>query len=408
MINSFPTQEAALPKTVSVIGLGKLGVPIAATYASKGYVTIGVNVVARSVEFVNRGHAPIYEPQLEERLAMSEGRLSATHDAKAATLQSEMTFIVVPTPSEPHGGFTLRYILEACVQVGEALREKEGWHTVVVTSTVMPGATDGEIKSTLEKHSGKKCGEGFGLCYSPEFIALGSVVHDLLYPDFLLIGESDPESGARLAAFYKTVVESNPPIARMNNVNAELAKLSVNTFVTTKISFANMLARICERLPGADADTVTSALGLDSRIGKKYIKGSIGYGGPCFPRDNKALSHLAQLLDVPATLATATDAANANETVLLARRVQSLLPKGGAVGILGLAYKPHTDVVTESPGVALAQTLIEQGISVSGYDPAALENAQKALGGRLEITESVADCVPPLGCDRRHCSRQRL
>jgi UDPglucose 6-dehydrogenase len=181
------------------------------------------------------------------------------------------------------------------VKIGKALARKNSYHLVVLSSTVMPGATE-KIRQMLEQTSGKRCGEEFGFCYNPEFIALGSVIRDMLNPDMLLIGESDERAGQILAGIYGNVCKSKPVVARMNFVNAELTKLSVNTYVTTKISYANMLAEICEKLPGADADVVTSALGLDSRIGRKYLKGALGYGGPCFPRDNVAFAALARSL----------------------------------------------------------------------------------------------------------------
>ena len=174
----------------------------------------------------------------------------------------------------------------------------------------MPGSTGGTLLPALEEHSGKKCGTDFGLCYNPEFIALGSVIRDMLNPDMILIGESDARSGEILEELYQGVCESNPRIQRMNFVNAELTKLSVNTFVTTKISYANMLAQVCETLPGADVDVVTSAIGCDTRIGQKYLKGALGYGGPCFPRDNVAFSALARANGAPALLAEATDQLN--------------------------------------------------------------------------------------------------
>src|SRR5690242_11523132 len=147
---------------------------------------------------------------------------------------------------------------------------------------------------------------------------------------------------------YRGVCESNPRIQRMSYVNAELTKISVNTFVTTKISYANMLAQVCETLPGADVDVVTAALGCDSRIGPKYLKGALGYGGPCFPRDNVAFSAMARANGVPALLAEATDATNRGQVPRLAAWIRERLPEGGTVGILGLSYKPDTDVVEES------------------------------------------------------------
>ena len=295
---------------LSVVGLGKLGAPLAAALASRGHSVVGVDLVPATVKAINAGRAPVVEPGLQDLLDVTDGRLRATADIADAVANSEVTFILVPTPSGPDGGFVLDYVLPALEQVGAAAAAKGERHLVVITSTVMPGSTDGPIREALERSSGLTVGEGIGLCYSPEFIALGSVVRDLLHPDLILVGESDPESGQKLGDLMSSVVLTEPPVQRMNLVNAELAKISVNTFVTTKISYANMLAEMCEQLPDADVDAVTAAIGLDSRIGSKYLKGATPYGGPCFPRDNVALSRLARSLGVTADIAEATDAIN--------------------------------------------------------------------------------------------------
>jgi UDPglucose 6-dehydrogenase len=378
---------------ISVVGLGKLGAPLAACFAWKGFLTMGLDRDPCKVQAISHGVAPIYEPGLQELLHNSEKRLTGTENYEKAVMNSDVTFIVVPTPTDAEGKFTLRYVLEAGEQIGDALRKKPGYHLVVLTSTVIPGATEGELKPLLEVHSGKRCGQDFGLCYSPEFIALGSVIRDFLNPDFILIGESDPHSGEMLAALYRRVCDNDPPVARMNFVSAELTKLAVNTYVTMKISFANMLARLCERLPGADVDVVTPALGLDSRIGRKYLKGALGYGGPCFPRDNIALATLARSVGAPAALAEATDTFNRQQVEWLADLVKSCLPEQGRVGILGLAYKPNSDVVEESQGVLLAQALAHDGVAVVAYDPVATENAQRALNGLVTLTASMDECI---------------
>jgi len=252
---------------------------------------------------LNCGIAPIYEPGLQDLLNTNQELLTGTNDYENAVMNSDVTFIIVPTPTESNGDFSLRYTLEAAKNIGDVLRKKQGYHLMVLTSTVMPGATDEKIIPLLETSSGKKCGRDFGVCYSPEFVALDTVIRNFLNPDFVLIGESDSCTRCILEYLYKQVCENDPTIVRMSIINAELAKLAVTTYVTTKITFANMLARICERLPGADVDVVTSALGLDSRIGCKYLKGSIGYGGPCFPRDNGALKTLARSIGTSAILA---------------------------------------------------------------------------------------------------------
>jgi UDPglucose 6-dehydrogenase len=249
------------------------------------------------------------------------------------------------------------------------------------------------VLSLLEKESGKRCGKDFGLCYSPEFIALGSVIRDFLNPDFVLIGESDPRSGDILESLYQQVCENSPSAARMNFVNAEIAKLAVNTYVTTKISFANMLARICEKLPDANVDAVTAALGLDTRIGRKYLKGAISYGGPCFPRDNLALAALARRVGASAEVAQATDQFNRSQVKWLADVVASCAPEGGAVGVLGLTYKPNTDVVEGSFGMLLAQELADRGVTVIAYDPAGGANSARALGNNVRLASSAEECI---------------
>ena len=183
----------------------------------------------------------------------------------------------------------------------------------------------------------------------------------MLEPDMVLIGESDSRAGDVLERLYPGVCENDPPFRRMSLVNAELTKIAVNTYVTMKISYANALADMCERLPGADVEAVTDALGLDTRIGPKYLRGGLAYGGPCFPRDNKAFGVLARDLGTEPLLAEATDAVNVAQTDRLARVVQSRLEAGNTVGILGLTYKPDTGVIEESPGIALARLLGNAG-----------------------------------------------
>jgi len=380
---------------VSVVGLGKLGVCMAAALASKGIDVVGVDVNPRTVSLVDSGQPPVFEPDLQEVMEKARGHLRATSEFGRATLESEITFIVVPTPSEDHGGFSLKYVRAAAVEIGCALRRKSGHHLIVLTSTVLPGSSEYGVIPILEQTSGKRCGKDFGFCYGPELIALGSVIHDFLNPDFLLIGEFDSGSGEQLAAMYREVCSNTPPMARMSIVNAELAKIAVNTYVTMKITFANMLAQICQELPGGDVDAVTSALGLDSRIGPRYLKGGLGYGGPCFPRDNLALSYLARELGQQATLADAVDGYNRRLAESLAERISASVPPHGVVAVLGLAYKPDTNVVEESQGLRLAQLLATNGCRVIVYDPVAVDAARQVLGGQVNYANSLEECLEP-------------
>jgi UDPglucose 6-dehydrogenase len=366
---------------------------MAAVMAHKGHTVVGVDLNPATVSAVNAGRAPVNEPGLQDMIHLNHERLSATADYEEAILGTEVTFIIVPTPSEADGRFTMRYVLAAAEKIGAALRKKKDWHLVVLSSTVMPGSTGGVMLPALERHSGKRCGPDFGLCYNPEFIALGTVIRDVLNPDMILIGESEARSGAILEDFYEGLCDSGPRIRRMNYVNAELTKLSVNTFVTTKISYANMLAQVCETIPGADVDVVTTAIGCDTRIGQKYLKGALGYGGPCFPRDNIAFSAVARANGVPALLAEATDQLNKRQVPRLTELILSHLPDGGTVGIMGLSYKPNTEVIEESQGLALAKFVAEQGVRLVVYDPEAMTNAKAILPPGVVYASSVAECA---------------
>jgi UDPglucose 6-dehydrogenase len=196
-----------------------------------------------------------------------------------------------------------------------------------------------------------------------------------------------------LQSWYQRFCENSPPICRMNLVNAELTKIAVNTYVTTKISFSNMLSTICERLPGADVDTVTNALGLDSRIGRRYLTGGLGYGGPCFPRDNQALAFTAKTLGCRATLAEATDAQNRLLCASVVNHIISIVPRGRKIGILGLAYKPGTNVIEESQPLAIARNLAAEGYGLIVFDPLALENARLALHSNVSYARSLTECL---------------
>jgi UDPglucose 6-dehydrogenase len=377
---------------IAVVGLGKLGAPLAAVMASKGSDVLGIDVSPEAVRLVNEGLAPVDEPGLQDLVTASRDRLSATTDLAAAA-DADVSILLVPTPSDDRGAFSNEHVLAAVDEIGRSLAARDDYHVLVVGSTVMPGSCDAVIRPALESASGRRVGETLGLCYSPEFIALGNVIRDMLEPDMVLIGESDERAGDVLERLYAGVCENDPPFRRMSLVNAELTKIAVNTYVTMKISYANALADMCERLPGADVEAVTDALGLDTRIGGKYLRGAIAYGGPCFPRDNKAFGVLARDLGAEPLLAEATDAVNVAQTDRLARVVQSRLEAGNAVGILGLAYKPDTGVIDESPGIALARLLGNAGYDVYVYDPVAMEAALHALGGLARGSSSVAELL---------------
>jgi len=352
----------------SVCGLGKLGACIAATLAQRGFEVVGIDIDGEKVRKINGGEAPVEEPRLAETIAAGRGRLRASQDYREA-IETDVTFFIPPSPSLPDGSFSNEFLLRAMQPVAAGVREKgKKGHLFVCSSTTTPGAMDQVLIPMLERETGGVCGRDFGACYNPEFIALGNVVKGLLEPDLVLIGESDPESGAKLEELYQRYNTNKPRIARMSNVSAELTKISVNSFVTMKISFTNQLRMIAEQFPKADIHTILEAIGNDSRIGQKYLRAGLSFGGPCFPRDNRLLAYTARQLGVEAPLAEATDRVNQKTNADLFEKVQGLVSKDDTVAVLGLSYKPDTYITEESAGLFLAQQLKRNGYRVVVHD----------------------------------------
>lgn len=352
---------------VSVLGLGKLGCPLAAVLASKGFEVAGYDLSESVVARLNEHQAPVSEPGLQELLDAHGERLKAYTDIEPCIADSEISFVIVPTPSLPSGWFDNSFVLDVVTKIGRCLAGTSRYHVVNIVSTVMPGSVGGEIRKCLESASGRNVGSDIGLTYNPEFIALGSVVDDMLYPDMILLGASDSRAGDLLESIYTTVVGKEVPKARLSLVDAEITKIAVNTYVTTKISFTSMLASVCEKTAGADALEVAAAVGLDTRIGRKYFRPGAPFGGPCFPRDAVAFSAFAKHSGGLSSLADATTSVNQSRVDEISAAVARATPPGARVAVLGLSYKPGTHVAEESFGVHLVERLLDAH-SVTTWD----------------------------------------
>lgn len=384
--------------TVSVIGLGKLGGTMAGCLASRGFNVIGVDISQKAVDALNAGRTPAPENGLDELIGKNKERIRGTLSHEDAILSSDLSFVIVPTPSDERGAFSIQYAAYAFEAIGKALAKRSAYHTVVLTSTVLPGSTRYSLLPILEKFSGKTCGKDFGLCYSPEFIALGTVIRDFLNPDFYLVGEFDERSGDALESVNQRVALNKAPTQRMSIENAELAKIAINSYVTLKISYANMLADLCERIPGGDVDVVSDALGLDKRIGRRYLTGGFGYGGPCFPRDNVALNFVGKHLGASTQLLEVNDEFNRSISPRFVEKLKPYLREGATAAVLGLAYKPLSHVIEESAGVYLCRALADAGLRVIGYDPLATQEAHVALRDHALVTDSVHNCLQDAEC----------
>ncbi len=394
-------------KSVSVCGLGKLGACMAATFAARGLQVVGVDIDPEKIRKVNAGEPPVDEPLLAETIKEGKGRLRATNDP-AETVPTDASFFIPPSPSLPDGSFATEYLVNAMRPVAQAVRKagKTG-HIFVCSSTTTPGAVDSILIPMLEKETGWKSGAEFSVCYNPEFIALGNVINGLLEPDFVLIGESDPAAGDALEQLYRSYTRNKCRIARMSIISAELTKISVNSYITMKISFTNQLRMIAEKFPKADINTILDAIGTDTRIGKKYLRAGLSYGGPCFPRDNRLLAYTARTTGGAAPLAEASDKVNELTKSNLLEKVTNLAPAGATVLVLGLSYKPDTYITEESAGLHLAQNLKKQGRRVIVHDFAAtaannpqlkdfeLLNDLNNLNGRNDIDVAVICCPWP-------------
>ena len=333
------------------------------------------------------------ETGLGELIAANRERIRATMSSEEAIENSDISFVIVPTPSDERGAFSIKYAAHAFRAIGKALAKKDGYHMIALTSTVLPGSTRYGLLPVLEAESGKKCGPDFGLCYSPEFIALGTVIRDFLNPDFYLVGQFDDRSGETLEAVNRRVCLKDPVVRRMSIENAEIAKIAINSYVTLKISFANTIADLCERVPGGDVDVVSDALGSDSRIGRKYLTGGMGFAGPCFPRDNIALSFIGSHLGANCGLLETNDTYNHSLSDRFVEKLKRIVGVANTVAVLGLAYKPLSHIVENSPGVYLARAMADAGYRVIGYDPLANESARVPLQYHALIAESLDQCL---------------
>src|SRR5665213_4034915 len=358
-------------KSVSVCGLGKLGACMAATFAARGFQVVGVDIDPEKVRKINAGLPPVEEPLLAEIIQAGQARLRATTDPKE-TVATDATFFIPPSPSLQDGSFSNEFLLKTMQPVAKAVKDAgKQRHLVVCSSTTTPGAVDAVLIPMLEREIGGVCGLDFGMCYNPEFIALGNVINGLLDPDMVLIGESDAQSCAALEQLYKQYNRNTPRIARMSIISGELTKISVNSYITMKISFTNQLRMIADRFPKADIHAILDAIGSDSRIGKKYLRAGLSFGGPCFPRDNRLLAYTARQNGLEAPLAEATDRVNQRTNEDLVEKVRDMLGKDDVVAVLGLAYKPDTYITEEAAGLYLAQQLKRHGHRVLVHDFAA-------------------------------------
>ena len=354
---------------ISIIGCGYVGTVTGTGLAELGNEIIFVDIDEEKVTALNSGRPPIFEHGLEELLVKNRERVHATTDFRELEY-SDISFICVGTPSRDDGSIDLRYVKSAAENIGEVLDKKTNFHLVVVKSTVVPGTTEEAVKSAIEDVSNKRAFDEFGVAMNPEFLREGNAVEDFFNPDRIVLGVEDARSKRILEELY---MDFNCPKLITGIKTAEMIKYVSNSFLATKISFANEIGNICKRL-GIDTHEVFKGVGLDYRINPSFFRSGIGFGGSCFPKDVRALIAKAEELGANPQILKAVIKLNEEQPLNLIAMLKKHLPdlKGRRIGVLGLTFKPDTDDIRESRAVPVIERLIEEGATVVAYDPKAM------------------------------------
>ncbi len=376
---------------IAVIGTGYVGLTMICL-AKYGHEIILIGRTKEKIDDLNKGVLPIYEPGLDAILAegLRSGKILAT-SAYGKIKEVDAVFLCVGTPSKEDGSIDLSQIETAAADVAKQLDEK--YRVVVVKSTVVPGTTKSIVLPILEKTSGKKLGSEFGLCMNPEFLKEGTGVDDFLKPDKVVIGCNDDRAYSVVQKLYESYDEKIPRIKTDLNT-AEMIKYAQNSMLASRISFINEIANICERV-NVDVNEVAKAIGIDSRIGPAFLKAGCGFGGSCFPKDVKALRALSSKLGVTPTMLDAILKVNEKQPMRMIELTKNAIGelKNKKIAVLGLAFKPDTDDMRESPTITVINALLGEGAEVKTYDPKAIGHAQKIFGDRIKYCTSKEECL---------------
>jgi UDPglucose 6-dehydrogenase len=373
---------------ICMVGTGYVGLVTGACLADFGMDVVCVDKDEAKIAALQRGHIPIYEPGLEAIVAKNEraGRLRFTTDLKSAIEQSLAVFIAVGTPPKPDGSPDLTFVR----QVAEAIAEHMNGYKVVVTKSTVPTGTGRMIEEILKSRNGK---HDFSVVSNPEFLREGSAVADFLRPDRIVIGASDKRAVEVMQEIYGPLYLIETPFVITDVASAELIKYASNGFLAVKISFINEVARLCE-LMGADVHDVAKGMGLDRRIGSKFLHPGPGFGGSCFPKDTAAAADLARQNGYTFRIIEATMEVNRETKARMIDKIRSTVGDlaGRTAAVLGLSFKPETDDIRESPAIAVVSDLRDAGAAVRAFDPAAMENARSVLPD-IHYADDAYDCA---------------
>jgi UDPglucose 6-dehydrogenase len=391
---------------VSVVGTGYVGLVSGICLAEKGHDVVCVDLDQVKIDRINQGDTPIYENGLQDLLhANLNRRFRATKDLRQAICDSELTLVAVGTPYDGES-IDLQFIRQAATDIGNVLREKPSYHVVVVKSTVVPGTTEEIVLPLLEQSSGKRAGINFGVGMNPEFLREGEAVNDFLFPDRIVLGGIDERTLDVLEELYRSFPQT--PKVRTNPRTAETIKYAANALFATMISFSNEIANLCSVIGDVDIVDVMRGVHLDKRLSPilengdritpvftTYLEAGCGFGGSCFPKDLKALISHGKRKGAAMKLLDAVTEVNKNQPAKMLAQLRKHFPDlhGVEVAVLGLAFKPGTDDMRESPAIPIVSELLAQRAKVIAFDPVAQEQARRIFDNQLTFTDTLANAV---------------
>ena len=378
---------------IAVVGTGYVGLVSGACFAEMGLDITCVDTDAEKIEALGRGVVPIYEPGLEElvRRDPEGGRLHFTTDLAACLDKVEVVFSAVGTPPDEDGSADLSYVLDVARTFGRHIRK----YTILVTKSTVPVGTSQKIEAAIREELAARGEEiPFDVASNPEFLKEGAAIKDFMSPDRVVVGVESERARKIMGRLYRPFLINNFRVLYMDIPSAEMTKYAANAMLATRISFMNDIANLCERV-GADVEMVRKGIGSDARIGSKFLYPGCGYGGSCFPKDVKALAHTAREYGYTMEVIEAVDRVNERQKTVVYDKLRRILGPlaGKTIALWGLAFKPETDDMRESPALATIGRLLEEGAAVRVYDPAAMDEARRRLGDRITYCQSMYEAA---------------
>ena len=380
---------------ISIIGLGFVGLTLAAVSAKKGFDTIGIDIDSKKLIKNRKGVSDFYEPKLEEFLkeSIKREKIKFTNDFKEIS-KTDITFVTVGTPSSNDGRINLSFMETAISSIIEILKTKKEKHTVVIKSTVVPTTTLHVIYPKFKKMKNVK------LIVNPEFLRESLAIEDLLNPHLIVIGENKSGDSLELKKYYESFYKNCPEILITDFSSAEMIKYANNTFLATKISFINSIANICQNIPNADVKTIAYAIGKDPRIGSLFLNAGSGFGGSCLPKDLSALIEFSKKINYSNSILKSVKKVNEEQPKQIIEIIKKMgiYKKGNTISILGTAFKKNTDDVRDSKAIPLVKILLKDCMKVKIHDPMALDNFRKIFHAKIKYCKTVSDGISDSHC----------